>query len=230
MKTIMRGLTLAAVLLTGTVTQAEIVIDNFIDAGHVAGNGGATSTGPLAIGNGVLRTLSVDTSSATFGVDGVGSSTIILNAVGSWAQVAYDLTGFSGGRNFFVDQVLRLGFVNSFNPTGIQTDFTVTATGATTGLGRQINAAMPTQFSMTGIISGGGPGDNGHLAALANVDILTVRFTRTTAGPSGGFAPSIFGSTTGVLAVPEPATMSLLGLTAIGGIFAHRRRKNQLAA
>lgn len=227
MKTIMRGLTLAAVLLTGAVTQAEIVIDDFIDAGNIAGNGGSTTSGALAIGNGVTRSFEVNTNASTFGVDGTGNMNMILSSVGSWAEVVYDLSAFTGSTSFFVDQALRTGLVNSFNNSNVQLDFTVTSLTATTGTGRQTNGFN--QFSMTGIISGGGPGDNGHLAALDSVNTLTMRFTRLTGLGNAGL-PSIFDSITGIVAVPEPATMSLLGLTAIGGIFAHRRRKNQLAA
>jgi hypothetical protein len=221
MKTIMRGLTLAAVLLTGAVTQAEIVIDSFAGGAAATVLGGVGSDVDRAIANGVTRTTTVGGSNGSIDIGATpGASSAFLNGDGSYVELAYNLTGASIGRNFFVDQVLRTGFVVTSGSNNFTTSLSATSGGATTA-NASWAGVIPSQFNMLERVSNSG---NGHLAAFANVDILTIRFTKI------GGGNVFFDSTTGIRAIPEPATMSLLGLTAIGGIFAHRRRKNQLAA
>ena len=226
----MRGLTLAAVLLTGAVTQAEIVIDTFdaLTPVSLGASNGVSSSDTNTIANNVGRTVTIGTlvgsSSASLDIGAVsGELSGSLKNIGSFLELSYNFVGSTISRNFFVDQVLRTGLVVTSNAAtnAFTRSITVTSAGNTTATftgGTQ----MLEQENMLAEVSG--LGGNGHLAAFANVDTLTIRWTKTTN------AVTNFTSTTGVLAIPEPATMSLLGLTAIGGIFAHRRRKNQLAA
>ncbi len=229
MKTIMRGLTLAAVLLTGAVTQAEIVIDDFSTSALVDTDGPSPAPSSItdqAIGSGITRSVSVTGSFATAQFDGGPKTFSATLAQNNSMTLSYNLTG-AAQRNFFVDQVLRTGFANITGPNLYNIAMVVSSTGFTNAMANWSGVSVSTigQFNMLKAVSNPGVG-NGHLAAFANVN--TISFSITQANPT--FSVSTFGSTTGIRAVPEPATMSLLGLTAIGGIFAHRRRKNQLAA
>ncbi len=236
MKTMMRGLTLAAVLLTGAVTQAELILDDFsvssaadLDSDN---NPGTATTSTVALGTGIDRTLTafgseVSGAATSIGVNG-GTGTV-SGAISSGAGVAisYNLTGFAGNRGFFVDRVLKTGLSSNIvlGTQSLRLTLTAVSAGSTNASAVWLVSSLPSAIDMLSAVSG--PGGNGHLAAFANVDTLTLRIDNL----STGAVPIVtFNSSTGISAIPEPATMSLLGLTAIGGIFAHRRRKNQLAA
>ena len=213
MKTIMRGLTLAAVLLTGAVTQAELVIDNFstgIGAQGLTAKASNTGTRVFSRSN---NTMSANVAANQYTIDfGTGS---IAGRNGTLAENLAATYDFHSTGNSFTN-VLKFGF-NAVG-AGQVYDLVITASDG-------VNDASYTVAGLTGsgnlAVSGF---QFGNGAVLSNVVQLNFQVFAL-----NNVAGSTFGFTT-ISAVPEPATMSLLGLTAIGGIFAHRRRKNQLAA
>lgn len=213
MKTIMRGLTLAAVLLTGAVTQAELVIDAFLDTNNAVQNnntGAATASGTRTFFRGT------DSSISTANMNVLGSAQMVFaaGAANRNGTFTYNFTSIQDIHSSISQFVT--GF--SFSAAG---NYLVTVTASDSGGNDAVLAKAANNgtgfFSFTGA-------DFGNGAILSAVKTLAFTVQKTDAG-SGSFT-----FTSAIKAVPEPATMSLLGLTAIGGIFAHRRRKNQLAA
>ena len=220
MKTIMRGLTLAAVLLTAAVTQAEfVVLDDFTTG---TGSQSTTPIRPTQTGNRQFfknnSVASMVASVATVGPD-VGKFVInygtgdVTNREGTLSET------FNAAQDFHSSnfrEYLNFGF--EAVGAGQVYDLVVTATDG-------VDLVSVSFLGLTGngnFAVAGSQFGNGQI--LSNVTQLTFAATA-----KNNVAGSFF-KFTALTAVPEPATMSLLGLTAIGGIFAHRRRKNQLAA
>lgn len=207
---------LATVLLAGNSANASIVIDDFSDALEQANAGGGT--GPTELSNGIIRTMTASPGSFTTFVE-IGNG-LFNGAIANNFSISllYDFrdSDYSGPRNFFVDQVLSLGFTGN---RPLNFGLTVTSSGATeaTALINGLTAGIDSyQFNMLDAVSG--PGGNGHLAAFANVDTIELTISNT----SG--ASAALSGTGGIVAVPEPTTMALLTPLMLGGVF-YRRRK-----
>jgi hypothetical protein len=214
MKTIMRGLTLAAVLLTGAVTQAEFVVDDFLSS---------TSTGFAD----TSRTGVVTTSNTSAFVLPYGSAGIIqiLEGATPTSPVSATWTMNVAAPGTIINNGLGWGYYSTLRlATSVQGAWNIIVT-ATNGVSPVGTLKAPVSLSNGQTVAYLDLYNLDHASNLNGLTSLT--FTATAAANQVG---ARFLSISSITAVPEPATMSLLGLTAIGGIFAHRRRKNQLAA
>ncbi len=200
MKCVMRGLALAAALLVPVVTQAEIVLDTFTSA---------ASTGVV----GATRSSLTGTNSlASFGS---GNLQVQASAVGGFRE--FTLT--------FAPTINGLGFSRwlELRDLIVVGDWSVTLSALGGGLG---GAGTMTQTvadnSTSATLDLVNLTNVGHINSLSS---LKVRFENLT--DNGGFRSLTIGE---MAAVPEPASMLLLGSTAIGGLIFNRRRKKALAA
>ena len=227
MKMMMRGLTLAAMLLSMPVSQAELVIDNFTGAGET------TLTSVFGVNNVVTQnSIAVDHGSRNTTITSVGGITqltygstfnALSTSVGNSVLMSYSLASIvdlhSSGA--FAGSPLVLDMFDAVN--GVW-DVTVSYSSSTTGETATFDTMTVNSAGPIGVT-----GSNLGRGALAStVDAINILFTVNALGTGSSAGFSITGGS--IKAVPEPASMALLGLTAIGGIFAHRRRKNQLAA
>jgi hypothetical protein len=189
-----------------------------------------TSTATQNIGNGFTRT-------ATVAASGIAGTTLTIGG----GQITGTASGVQTGRSitleytraaafslhdFNINSVLAMRLFNSSLVDASNWLVTVTA-GSNAFNGSDPGGPRSVSFTpVAGVTSSVNGGSFGNGLVLSNVNKLTIGITYS------GIADVAFssGANGGIRAVPEPATMSLLGLTAIGGIFAHRRRKNQLAA
>jgi len=203
----MRGLALAAVLFVPSISKAEFVVDNF-DAG--TGVAGVTRSAFTTSGGGTLALL------------GGGILTNVASGAGSWTE--FTLTLAPGVPSPLVSV---LGYDHWLQLRSLVTvgDWAVTITARNAGLGDATPGVMTAAIadgSTSALVNLVGLSDVGNLNGLSD---LTIRFTNVT-DSAGSRVLSI----SQLAFVPEPATMTLLGLTAVGGLFVHRRRKTQAAA
>ena len=221
------ALAAVAVGLMASPSTASIVIDDFANDTNV---GDALpvddAPGVTVTSNGVIRTLTLSTASANdFATVNAGNLSGGLSK-GSSLEIAYDLTGSTINTGFFVDRVLNLGLeANVFdNATGgLDVAVAVASAGQTTGTGSILGITSLIGFDLVETISNG----NGHLAALADADSITLTITNNA---TGGFVPLTTFSFGGqIAAVPEPTSIALLGLTGIGGVIAVRRRRKSVS-
>ncbi len=226
MKSILRGLALTVALIVPAVSQAELVFDNF-----VTGQSGAlpnTITSTVTTGTGVVG---INRSyNARAGISGSTASNFTagldLNSgsVGAFADWTLSMSsGFFGPGLLGYNHYLVLKGLNTVGDWSLK----ITATGSD-----------PNQGVMTVAIADGTTGDKivdltglSHVGSLNGLTALNFRATVLVLG-SDGINPNVIAglSSTGFAAVPEPTSMALLGLTAVGGFFANRRRKKTVIA
>lgn len=227
-----------ALLCVSNTSYAVIVIDDFTTSSvaDLDTNTAAPTSATTTLANGIKRTLTLTGAPGPGAGDfiAVNSGTQSLSGLlitGNSAIIDYDFTaGYTGQRNFFVESALKTGLSSSIALGTQIVDLTldVSSAGFTTGTAKFTGlSSLPSSFDMLKAVSNlTSAVGNGHLAAFANVDHITL----TIKNRSTGLAPLIqFGSTTGVTAVPEPASLALLGITGVAGLFGIRRRRKVAA-
>ena len=209
MKSMMRGLALAVALIVPGVSQAELVLDNF-------GDGTFGNTSPDVVG--VTRTLVG--SGGGYSPLWLGSNLQISGSANPLGFFEYTLS-FAGG---IPAPVLGYNHWLALRTLAVVGTWDVTLTATGTG------GTSPGTATYT--LADGSSDQELNLTALSNVgnlnglQTLKIRYVAT--------APDVNGNRTLLIgqmaAVPEPTSMALLGLTAVGGFFANRRRKKTVVA
>ena len=231
---------IALVFCFAPVSQAEFLIDNF-DTGRGLSNGatlGQPALGSTAMdvtGSGVTRTATI-TGSGTDWREGNFNNTpgpSFLNTTANQHSIRNNI----GAGSLTLDYAFALDF--DFTNTGQQIlQFhlfeNVTPSGTWNYLVTLADGAMTS--TLAGVVAGGNP-PRGALTLVASdfagLTFATTidRISITLSGPNGGgLSRTNSGLGARIVAVPEPTSIALLGLTGIGGVLvARRRRKGEKA-
>ncbi len=210
------------------VAEASIVIDDYTVDVSIDNSGANPTSITQLIAGGVSRTVTVGGplgDDSNFEIDS-GSLTAVLEEVGSFFTLDYDLTTSTINRGFFVDRLLTTGFTSTvFGSPIFDVLITTTSAGTTPGTVSFDDIAL-SDFAVSLPEAFSSVNGNGHLASLAAVDTISISVTNQN---PGGISISSVGSSTGIAAVPEPMSLALLGLTGAGSAFVVRRRRRQVA-
>lgn len=222
----MKGcLTLAAVMMITAAAQAEVVIDNF-------GNSSVTNN-LIGVQNGAVVALTGDvTGTRQF----TSSSGFVSTTTGGGGLnvVATAGTAFSLKYNFAaaVDLKSPIGAANAGNP--LRLNMVQALSGAFSLVASYTSGVTTYSFAPVAINSAGIINFNSLLPGIGTIaaSVNSVRFDFAVTAIDGGTGLATFSASNASLtAVPEPATLALLGLTAVvGGVVVHRRRRSQIAA
>ena len=226
---------IALVFCFASVSQAEFVIDNFdtgrgLSVGATLGQPALGSTAMDITGIGVTRTATI-TGSGTDWREGnfnnapgpsflnlVANQHAMRNNNGSGSLTldyafASDFDFTNTGQQF-----LQFHLFETVSPAGTWNYLVTLADGAVTA-------------TLAGVVGGGNPprgavtlaaGDFAGLSFATTIDRISI----TLSGPNGGaLNRTNSGLGARIVAVPEPTSIALLGLTGIGGVLVARRRR-----
>jgi hypothetical protein len=209
-------LTCLALVLMALPARAAVIYTLTVD--HCTGGCGTSPFGTVTVTTTALNTVTMDislTNSNKFVLTGQPGSTVGFNLIGdpSITLVSSTLAGWTldsstaGSLNFdgFGSFQYSLNCCNGVNGGGAAQTGPVSLVLTGTGL---------TEASFNELSTGGSP------SVFFAVDILSAQTGNTGPVGTGGGGSTGGGGTT----VPEPASMALFGLVALGSAFRNRRR------
>lgn len=211
-------LVFVAVMLCASAVRADLIIDDFAVNFGVKSNNGPATGASQSIVSGHSRIVGYGSQVTSTGTN---TSLAMGNGNGRTAAVVYDLGSVKNLNVSSINNALKLSYsatagdtyniafsiLNSFSPTA-----TVVASALLTA-----QPASGSAYAQNADFSDGG-------LALQNVRYLSVRVTRNANSPN----PNTVFTFASLSAVPEPATVSLVGFSGLAAVIAHRRRRRRM--
>ncbi len=225
MQMFIRGFAIFAILCSAPAAFGSLVIDNFVTNFATQSQNGVSAALTLSgnVGSPSNTFQRILGTGAQVSAPGGSSSVTMANGANKQFAVTYDLQTMY---NFFSTDELTFSYTGT-SATLNNYKIEVLVLSSFNG---NVTAPGTTVFSQTGLPNG--PNTLSvpvGATALSSFRYLQVRVAKDV---SDNPDDQTFQFTNlGITSVPEPATMTLLGLTGIAGVIAHRRRrKAQLAA